>query len=449
MSNLSITTKIIQQLSNNSGSVVPIAAKDTLSNCAITYIYNKEASKEDGRERAIEEFGTEVLWIGGIPLLKKLFDKTVYKFFKADPDFDIRNLKKNAQGKLDKLEFLAKNAPDKNQKQVLENILKNENVQKLYKRLHVAKFITATAATLAGLSGLIVYKQKTTQKELEQKYKKKMELQNACNKEIKKSPVFDKFMGNKETSFKGGGISKFLSGFMYNPVMNMSILDGGITATRLAQGRKGERFEIGFKEGFQILFIYCLAEPIQKGLEKLSAKFLKTPIKSEYQLLSNDKLKELITSEGLKDSVETLVKFDDNKALEYVFKNQDNALVKMLKISGELPTIKGSDTIDSLAFIDTKKLKNAAKNISELAQSTAGKGDLDKYLSKVKNIKGASVIANILIGAAAIGILQPTLNIILRKKNNHGETINPAIKQLEKDMEQKFAFSGSKQVKPQ
>ena len=121
----------------------------------------------------------------------------------------------------------------------------------------------------------------------------------------------------------------------------------------------------------------------------------------------------------------------------------------MLKISGELPTIKGSDTIDSLAFIDTKKLKNAAKNISELAQSTAGKGDLDKYLSKVKNIKGASVIANILIGAAAIGILQPTLNIILRKKNNHGETINPAIKQLEKDMEQKFAFSGSKQVKPQ
>ncbi len=443
MSNLSITTKIIQQLSNNSGSVVPIAAKDTLSNCAITYIYNKEASKEDGKERAIEEFGTEVLWIGGIPLLKKLFDITVYKFFKADPDFDIRNLKKNAQGNLERLEFLAKNAPDIKQKQVLENILKNENVQKLYKRLHVAKFITATAATLAGLSGLIIYKQKTTQKELEQKYKNKMELQNACNKEATKSPVFNKFMGNKETSFKGGGISKFLSGFMYNPVMNMSILDGGITATRLAQGRKGERAEIGFKEGFQILFIYCLAEPIQKGLETLSAKFLKTPIKNEYQLLSSDKLKELITSDTLKDSVETLIKTDDNKVLEYLYKNQENALVKMLKISGELPTIKGSDAIDALSFVDVKKVKNAAKNISELAQSTAGKADLDKYLSKVKNIKGVSVIANILIGAAAIGILQPMLNIIQRKKNNNGETINPAIKKLEKDMEQKFAFSGT------
>ena len=42
MSNMSVTTKIIQKLSNNSGSVIPIAAKDTLSNCAITYIYNQQ-----------------------------------------------------------------------------------------------------------------------------------------------------------------------------------------------------------------------------------------------------------------------------------------------------------------------------------------------------------------------------------------------------------------------
>ena len=99
MSNLSITTKIFQQLSDSSNSVLPIAAKDTLSNCAITYIYDKKASKEDGKERAIEEFGTEIVWIGGIALLKKLFDKTIYKLFKADPNFDVRNLKKNASGK--------------------------------------------------------------------------------------------------------------------------------------------------------------------------------------------------------------------------------------------------------------------------------------------------------------------------------------------------------------
>ena len=70
MSNLSITTRFIQQLSKNGDSVVPIAVKDTLSNCAITYIYDKKASKEDGKERAIEEFGTEALWIGVYHCLK-------------------------------------------------------------------------------------------------------------------------------------------------------------------------------------------------------------------------------------------------------------------------------------------------------------------------------------------------------------------------------------------
>ena len=69
--------------------------------------------------------------------------------------------------------------------------------------------------------------------------------------------------------------------------------------------------------------------------------------------------------------------------------------------------------------------------------------------AKAKNIKGASVIANILIGAAAIGIFQPMANIIMRKKQNNGESINPAIKKLEKDMEQKFAFSGTSPAKPQ
>lgn len=451
MSNMSVTTKIIQKLSNNSGSVIPIAAKDTLSNCAITYIYNQQASKEDGRERAIEEFGTEVLWIGGIPFLKKLFDKTVYKLFKANPNFDIRNLKKNSEGKLEKLELLVKNTKDAGQKQFLENVLKNENVQKLYKRLHVAKFITATAATLAGLSGLIIYKQKTTQKELEEKYKKKMELANACNKEIKKSPVFNMFQGRgAETSFKGGGAAKFLSGFMYNPVMNMSILDAGITGTRLALGREGERFEIGFKEGFQILFIYCLANPIQKGLEWASEKFLKTPIKNEYQLLSDKNLANLLQDENLEQSIKTLLNADDKGVLEYIFEN-DNSLTKMLKISGEIPTLKDKTTINSLADIDTGVIKKGVKNIDELLKGFSDyKGkDLAAYLSKAKNIKGVSVIANILIGAAAIGIFQPMANIIMRKKQNNGESINPAIKKLEKDMEQKFAFSGTSPAKPQ
>ena len=211
MSNLSITTRFIQQLSKNGDSVVPIAVKDTLSNCAITYIYDKKASKEDGKERAIEEFGTEALWIGGIPLLKKLYNSTVYKFSKADSKFDIRNLKKDAGGKFERLETLVNITKDANQKQTLENILKNENIQKLYKKLHVSRFLVTTGIPLAALAGLIVYKQKTTEKDLQQKLKQRMELKHTIENEMSKSTTFSQF-GNKNSndiSFKGS-IGEFL-----------------------------------------------------------------------------------------------------------------------------------------------------------------------------------------------------------------------------------------------
>lgn len=436
MSNLSVTTKIIQKLSDNSGSVIPIAAKDTLSNCAITYIYDKKGSKQDGKEKAIEEFGTEVLWIGGIPLLKKVFDKTVYKFLGADPNVDIRKLKKGA---LDSVEFALSKVKDIDQQKALKGVLDN---MALYKKLNIAKFITSTAATLIGLSALITYKQKTTNKALEEQYKKKIKFGNAVKQYKQINPVYfaindDKSKKDKkDVNFKGMG--NFLSGFMYNPVMNMSILDGGITATRLAQGRKGEKFEIGFKEAFQILFIYCLAQPIQKGLEAVSTKVLKKPIEAEYQLLSNEKLSQLLKSEGLKETIEEFVKKDSEEVLNYVYDN-DNALTKMLKISGEIPTVKKSDgVIDSLAYMDADKIKKGAQNIKKLLEGNNG-ADMDKYLLQVKRIKGGAVIANILIGAFAMGVLQPTLNIVIRKIKNNGKTDNPAFQNIEKEMEQKFA----------
>lgn len=436
MSNLSVTTRIIQKLSDNSGSVIPIAAKDTLSNCAITYIYDKEASKQDGKEKAIEEFGTEVLWIGGIPLLKKLFDKTVYKFFKADPNVDIRKFQ---QGTADSIEFALSKTKDLNQKNILQHALDNKA---LYKRLNIAKFITSTAATLIGLSALITYKQKTTNKALEQEYKKKMQLTSAVNKYKKDNSVFnviDKPNDNKDVNFKGS-VAKALSGFIYNPVMNMSILDAGITSTRLAQGRKGERFEIGFKEAFQILFIYCLATPIQKGLEFVSSKMFKRPIEGEYQLLTNENLKNLLKTQGLKETAQEVLDKDSKSVIEYVY-NNDNVLTKLLKLSGHIPTVKGTDTIDSLAFMDSKEVKKGVEAVKKLIEGYDNpkvKVDFDKYLSQIKKIKGGAVITNILIGAFAMGVLQPVLNIILRKKKN-GDSSNPAFKNIEAQMEQKFS----------
>ena len=444
MSNLSIATKFIQQLRKNGDSVIPIAAKDTLSNCAITYIYDKQASKEDGKERAIEEFGTEVVWIAGIPLLKKLFNNTVYKFFNADSSFDTRNLRKDANGKLHRLETLLHNVKDPIQKQTLSNILNNENVQKLYKKLHISRFIFTTGIPLAALAGLIVYKQKSTQKDLEQKFIKKIELQNAVNNDIASKPAFGKFdTSKKNISFKGNPLASFLASYMYNPVKNMQILDGGITTTRLALARKGERFEVGFKELFQIALIYFLATPIQNGLEFLGNKFFKAPIKNEYSLLSHKNLKEFLNTPGLKESIDSFIDIKNpDEVLKYIFNNENSTLVEMLKISGKIPLQKGKNISNALGYINTKDVQISARNIRDLFEGMSKSKNVDKFLSKTKNLKGVSVIVNILIGATAIGVFQPMLNIVLRKKKNNGETTNPAIKKLETEMAQKFAFKG-------
>ena len=449
MSNLSVTTKIFQALGNNKDSLVPTLVKDTACNGAITYIYDKNASKADGRERAIEEFGTEVIWIAGIPAVKWLLDKTLYKIKKADPNFDVRNLKK-AGDSFDRLSYLAENAKDETQKKFLNTLKNSEGLQKTYKKLHFTKFGIATAIPLALLSGLIIFKQQTTNKNLEKKIreannaKKNNPLNSAVENELKKTEAFAAFAGNKQKENKeisfGNKLVQAASQFMYNPLKNQSILDAGITTTRLAQGRKGEKGEILFKELFTIGMYYFFAAPIQKGIEAISNKVFKKPISTEFELLSNKNLSKLLKEEGLKESIETLTNLNDEKQiLDYVYKN-DNALTKMLKISGDIPTIKGTDgVIDSFKFLDTADVKKSAKNIQELMEQTLKQADAKKFLSKVKVAKGASILANIAIGILAVGVLQPAITIAMRKKQNNGETVNPAISKIENEMQQKFS----------
>ena len=72
-------------------------------------------------------------------------------------------------------------------------------------------------------------------------------------------------------------------------------------------------------------------------------------------------------------------------------------------------------------------------------EQTLKQADAKKFLSKVKVAKGASILANIAIGILAVGVLQPAITIAMRKKQNNGETVNPAISKIENEMQQKFS----------
>ncbi len=71
----------------------------------------------------------------------------------------------------------------------------------------------------------------------------------------------------KDIAFKGLG--NIASAFMYNPILNQSLLDVGITKLRYKTARDGERRDVMIKEAFEIAFLYPLAYPIQKGFDML------------------------------------------------------------------------------------------------------------------------------------------------------------------------------------
>ncbi len=49
--------------------------------------------QEEGYDRFIDEVGTEIVWLGGVPIYKWLFDKTVFNIYGLDSKYDARNLK--------------------------------------------------------------------------------------------------------------------------------------------------------------------------------------------------------------------------------------------------------------------------------------------------------------------------------------------------------------------
>ena len=467
VSGISTVSKIFSKLGNNTGSVVPMFAKDIASSGLTSYTYFKDGGKMDGAEKAIEEFGTTVIWLGGIPLVKKIIDKTVFKKAGINPDVDAKKLFTTGKEKsVQTVEYAKEKALSlgesfKEQAQDLTKIAKNKN---LAKKLAIGKFAISTAAVGLALYGLITFKQKRTEKKVEEsiraKYAQNASLKNALNK----NDVYTAFKQNnathksKEPSFKGAGIIPF---FMTNPVANTAIVDGVITGTRLKEARKGEKFEVGLREACQLAFIYGLAKPLQKGLEFIGKNVFKKPIDLDYSVLDSSTLKEAAeqvkqgkSSKLLEQAKElTTIAGKDKKVgnnaakkmIDFIFDGKNSKIADVLKRSGDVGVYKtkaGVEQLSLLSNISADKVRTTAQNTIDIVENASKSADVSKYLKQTKVLKGAAIAANILISAFLMGYVQPKLNIALRKKLHNGDNTNPAIRNLENEMQQKLVFEG-------
>ena len=410
------STKVISTLGNKE-SLIPIMIKDGVDSTALTVKSFKEGGAVEGMDRFIDEFGTQAIWIGGIPFFKKLIDKTAYKLAKISPEVDPRILQNEDYAKWAKNN--AKGFFDKNKKQsVKEAMEKVFDNQKLTKNLFKSKIAIATALTLGAFFLLTKTKQKNT-KNTVLKDMNKSTLKNEdsfnINKKVEHPKVFEDLANKNKTtpSFKGA-LNKISEAIMFNPVHNMKIIDAGITTERLACSRNKTEFaEHAIKEGSFLFFLYGFGNLIEKGINIAANKLFKTPIDIKIDAIMDDKLKHALENNKILSDIAKLPEKTKplTEKLDFIINNPDNIVVQAAKKSKIISTVKdgmGNSVVDTTKFIDVDALDDLANNLKNMDDKFKASGkNIKSFLNKTKALKVASVAANIGISCLFLGYLVP------------------------------------------
>ena len=443
-----ITASSIYSTLGNSNSLVPMAIKDIANSVGLTAGSYITGDKLEGKDRFLDEFGTQAIWLFGIPAYKKLLDLTLYKALKIDPTFDVRNFAKNRGKILEKsIEYA-----DPSIKESLKNATKNP---KFSKNLAMGKFVVSTALTILSYAGLTKYRHNQTKKAAQKEIMEEMKLMNKDNQdkffytnpsEKKAFADLHQKQQSKKPTFTGS-----IQDFMYNPVKNLMILDGSITAERLGESRNKQEF-IGYsiKEGSFWAFMYFASKPIQKFLENRVEKNKPASIDLDARVIECKELEKAFKDGTLTKSADNILGMKTyENLLEFIHNNPDDFVVKMAKKSDILPTLKHAtqaDDVDYRKFIDLDEFQGVAEKLKKLAgkfeefknihgiviEKINGENvdnTLGAFLKNVKKLKRTSIITNIGACIGALGILAPALMIAMRKfDKNQGFQVKEDLK---------------------
>lgn len=422
----------------NPNSLVPLAVKDISSTTAIT-ASSFLTGKEEGQDRLIDEVGTQIIWLLGIPAFKWLFDKTIFKAYNLDSKFDVRNLKDK-----DVFEKIKQYAPTDDIQKNLEKIGKKQG---LFKNIALYKFFFATSATIASYIGLTRAKQAYTENKIKQNLIKEF---NQKQEEKNKISTTE-----NEVTFKGVG--EVVKNFAFSPVKNMWILDGAITGERLADSRSPQELAgYAIKEGLYLFFMYYAGERIQKALEKRAENKHDKSIKLDARVIENGKLKTSFENGSVKKSLEAFAEIkekSDADIYEFLHKNPENDIVKVAKDSDIISMYEKpkkwyqifdkaeyTDKIDTRKFIDLKGIKKTYDKIDTLykqfLKATAKGETSDEFFKGVKKLKRHSIITNIGTCIFALSVVTPAAMLakrLLGKDNAEFQTKKEIREQLIKD----------------
>lgn len=457
------TAKIFSTLGNNS-SLIPLGVKDISNTAGITAGSYISGGKVEGKDRFIDEMGAQVIWLLGIPFFKAVIDKTVYKASNYNPKIDVRMMKNEKI-----LKKAIEHTPTKEIKESIEKAAKNS---KGFKGLAVGKFIAATALTMASYAGLTHFRHKHTEKNLIAEIKaeeKQKQIELAFTQQNKQKSEKSSKNDNHNISQKPSFGSKIgiLEQFMFDPVKNTMIIDGGITTERLTESRNPQDL-MGYviKEGGFWAFMYFIGPAIQTYFEKKAAK-QNRPIDLDIRVLQDEELKKAFADKSIEKQLKSMPKeFEeyskntpqkgDSKAVlemkanarkelepkiyESLFEKEDNLIVKMMKKAETVKTIKvkNVEKIDTQNYIDIEAVVGTQEKVAKLYKeySSQSKEGLEDFFKGVLKLKRASIVKNIGVSIGALGLLVPGIMVATRYFSDNKEFL------VKKQMKEKLKKNG-------
>ncbi|MEI7473318.1 MAG: hypothetical protein WCK67_00935 [bacterium] len=437
-----VITPIMSNLDNPS-SLWLVGAKDMVDVCGrTTMAYNegskhsKESGVHEARERFIEEVGTSVVWLGGIPACRWAFDKVsslIPAFKDINPHISLKKINsegvqcfshginqdlisaylkdENAYGKL-----VAGLGDNKNKFIELgKTILKNKNASEeeilkaglgvlnksKYKSYNIAKLVVSTLVPFAFLAyALPKFNQGLTKKLIEEKRSKepstKSNYPNLAGQSLQqgmalsvpaKNTTFTAILekhSKKQVAF-GGIIDKLANqaaSAQIDPVGNMIAVDFAISGSRVLNARNNdERAEIALREGGIIFFFFFASKIIKDGLATIADK-INLPINLDFKALDNNKalfknFKPVeIFANANKDN-----KFNEEKVIKFITGNLNNKtgeftdeLLKTAQKMGIIEVIEqdGKHILNPSKFIEVSELKNLYDHVGNFINK-AGK----------------------------------------------------------------------------
>lgn len=391
----------------NPNSLLPLGLKDA-SSCLGMTAGSFVTGKEEGVDRFIDEYGTEALWLGGIPAFKWLFDKTIFKAYGLDAKIDPRNLKDKEV--FQKIKEFAPNA------EIKKNLEKAERNSRLFKNLAATKFVVSTVMAAVTYVAMTRVKQYYTEKKIRKNLIKEYnEKQQQQEKTSQQNP-----------SFKG--IGKVVEEFAFSPVKNMYIMDGFITTERLADSRTSQEF-VGYaiKEASCLCFLYYAGRKIQEYMEHRAKDKHQKSITLDSRVLEDEGLKKAFEDGSIEKSLKEFKAANTSNVnlYEFLHKSPDNKIVQYAKQSDVISTMKGSNKIDTRAFIDLKEVEGINEKVTELYgqyKNAIVKGeDSNAFFKQLRKLKRNSIKTNIGASILALGVITPGI-MLLKRLSNKSDT---------------------------